>query len=120
MVAHGFDSHGRALTAQGGIPVPNIMEHNGWMVCYTDCQDATSNLYELQKNDDIGAFKSDLDAIRFVSRMAIENPQSKEADAVRFLIINSPNEIDSMFRSVIGKDVEILVKILTAQGGIPA
>lgn len=90
------------------------------MVCYTNYQGATSNLYELQKDDNIGAFETDLDAIRFVSRMAIENPQSKEADAVRFLIENSPNEIDSVFRSVIGKDIDTLVKTLTAQGGIPA
>jgi hypothetical protein len=78
----------------------------GWAVFYTGIQDATHNLYELQRVDELGIFESDKDAIKHVVRVAMEDASSVEADAIRFLAKESPNEIDSVFRDILGNDID--------------
>ncbi len=78
----------------------------GWAVFYTGIQDTTHNLYELQRVDELGIFESDKDAIKHVVRVAMEDASSLEANAIRFLAKESPNEIDSVFRDVVGNDID--------------
>lgn len=73
----------------------------GWGIFFTDQQDATHNLYELQKLDESEDFESDDAAIAWVVISATLNPKGFHAEALLFLANNSPNEIDSVVRSAV-------------------
>lgn len=77
-----------------------MRKSKGWYVCYTGIQDAVHNLYELQKDDDAGIFRTDDEAIQFVAWSALGG-DDEAIKAIKYLIKHSPNEIDSMFRRVL-------------------
>lgn len=76
----------------------------GWGIFHTGEQNATHNLYELQRIDEDDVFSSDDDAIKFVVDEAIKHPKGIHADALLFLAYQSPNEIDNIIRSAVSKE----------------
>lgn len=76
--------------------------NEGWGV-FKNTPDATHNIYELQKLDELEIFNSDDEAIKYVVNKAIGNPKSIHSAAILFISRNSPNEMDSIIRTVIGE-----------------
>ena len=74
----------------------------GWGVFSTGLQDAVHNPYELQRIDEDGKFVDDGEAIRFVCYKALQDVYGRHARAIKFLVEESPNEIDSVVRNEIG------------------
>jgi hypothetical protein len=79
-------------------------QNEGWDVFYTSIQDSVHNIYELQRVDEGEVFSSDDEAILFVVEEAIKDPRGNHSHALLFLAKHSPNEVDSVIRSVVGGD----------------
>lgn len=79
-------------------------KQEGWCISYTGIQDATHNIFELQRIDDDGKFENDDEAIKHVVNQAIKDTKSVHASAIKFLVKESPNEVDSIVRTAIDKD----------------
>lgn len=79
-------------------------EDEGWGIFYTGMQDATHNLYELQRLDMEGFFPDDNTAIIHVVVMVINKPKGIHAEALLYLAKYSPNEIDSVVRKAVGDE----------------
>jgi hypothetical protein len=92
----------------------NITAANeGWMIVDTKEEGGCYNRYELQSIESTGIFENDDEAIRHVAFIAMEFPDSFHADAIHFLCLESPNEIDSIFRTAMNKgDFEELCEAL--------
>jgi hypothetical protein len=87
--------------------------NEGWMIVDTKEEGGCYNRYELQSIESTGIFENDDEAIRHVSFIAMEFPESFHADAIHFLCLESPNEIDSIFRTAMDKrDFEELCEAL--------
>lgn len=81
----------------------NVAEDEGWGIFYTAIDDDTHNLYELQRNDDIGNFKDDHEAKEYVVDQAMEKPKSHYAMALLWLSKYCPDEIDDI-KLLIGEE----------------
>jgi len=81
--------------------IRKISETEGWSIFYTGIQDAVYNIFELQRLDEEAIFANDDEAIRHVVKKAIEDPKSIHASAIRFLVKESPNEVDSVIRGAV-------------------
>lgn len=81
----------------------------GWGIFHTGQQDDVHNIYELQRIDEVGKFADDTAAIKYVATKAFENPNSIYGDAIRFLIKESPAEIEVVMRSVFGDKMDELI-----------
>ena len=79
-----------------------LAEAEGWGVVYTSIQDPTHSIYELQRMDEMSVFENDDAAHAHVVAAAEKDPNGFHADAIRFLVEYSPNEIDSIIRSSVG------------------
>lgn len=80
-------------------------EKEGWTISFTGNDDSpVHNRYELQRMDEDGIFSNDDEAIRFVVEKALLGVNYYVA-AIRFLVVNSPNEVDSIIRTAVGSDV---------------
>lgn len=82
----------------------NMAETEGWSIFNTGRQDATHNPFELQRIDEMNMLKDDEAAIAYVISKATEHPNSFYANAVKLLFEISPNEIDSVFKSIAGSE----------------
>jgi hypothetical protein len=87
-------------TADILIKIGEKSKSEGWEIHYTGIQDEDNNLYEIRRVDEDAdwPFETDMEAIRSVAFGAIEFPQSHWAEAVQFLALHSPEEINKMFR----------------------
>lgn len=74
-------------------------ENEGWLLCSTGLQNATHNPYEIQRNDEAGIFKDDIEAWLHVVAIAANDTNSIHAKALRFLATHSPNECEQVINS---------------------
>ena len=84
--------------------IENKAWNEGWDIFHTGQQDACHNLWELQAVDEKQIFEDDHNAILFVVGKVEQDANSYHADALRFLLKESANEMDSVIRSAIGEE----------------